>query len=470
MAFQQTSFGSNNDPFAGALAAAAALARTGAGTFLFESSGSRSANPPNLVFPVPAPSAASTATENTAIAASPPPPPVVSSEEASRHHPHQDHHREDGTYSNHSDPDEDLSSSPSPPSPSHSHDHHHHDHHHEDDEQNAERRIARSRERNREHARRTRRRKKAQLEALQSKLRGLQEKNKELTQSLEECQIASILVGFSASDGDERDATIQSLLREATELGAKDIFKRVVGGGGSSSKRTRFVSDASDMAAADFVAVAASLSQPPCGSASSSASSFPLTIKINGTTAVIGGDSPSHLNWKTAVYTDASGTRTHLTTQQIDALRRERNRMHAKMTRDRKKSFIANIEKTIEELESSNERMASVLADVIHVQKTPPSSPRSSSPSPASPAAATLVSFRSKRHNDPPGNVTPCGSPAVAPGYVSVGLVPDLIPAPSESSVTSASGKPLTKSEAGLPPPKRVCHGFSLGPTEWNRN
>ena len=37
---------------------------------------------------------------------------------------------------------------------------------------------------------------------------------------------------------------------------------------------------------------------------------------------------------------------------------RERNRMHAKMTRDRKKSFIAAIEKTIEELKSKNNELA----------------------------------------------------------------------------------------------------------------
>ena len=42
----------------------------------------------------------------------------------------------------------------------------------EEGEEDAEKRLARSRERNREHARRTRLRKKAQLEALQSKVKG----------------------------------------------------------------------------------------------------------------------------------------------------------------------------------------------------------------------------------------------------------------------------------------------------------
>jgi Basic region leucine zipper len=41
---------------------------------------------------------------------------------------------------------------------------------------------------------------------------------------------------------------------------------------------------------------------------------------------------------------------------------RERNRMHAKMTRDRKKSYLATIETTIATLERDNQRMREVLA------------------------------------------------------------------------------------------------------------
>jgi hypothetical protein len=52
--------------------------------------------------------------------------------------------------------------------------------------------------------------------------------------------------------------------------------------------------------------------------------------------------------------------------------------MHAKMTRDRKKCFIAKIEKTIEDLESDIERMKDVLANVSHTKLqmvTPAASP-----------------------------------------------------------------------------------------------
>lgn len=45
--------------------------------------------------------------------------------------------------------------------------------------------------------------------------------------------------------------------------------------------------------------------------------------------------------------------------------RRERNRMHAKMTRDRKKGYIAAVEKTIEQLESENKDMREALSNVV---------------------------------------------------------------------------------------------------------
>lgn len=49
---------------------------------------------------------------------------------------------------------------------------------------------------------------------------------------------------------------------------------------------------------------------------------------------------------------------------------RERNRMHAKMTRDRKKCFIATIEKTIDELESDVNRMRDILKQVSSAKFT----------------------------------------------------------------------------------------------------
>mmetsp|Transcript_23391 Transcript_23391/g.26219 ORF Transcript_23391/g.26219 Transcript_23391/m.26219 type:complete len:431 (-) Transcript_23391:1827-3119(-) len=225
------------------------------------------------------------------------------------------------------------------------------------EEDDIECRVARSRERNREHARRTRKRKKAQLEALQEKVIILQGKNKSLKQNLEDCSIASILIGLSfTEDGDSRDATIQSLIKEASELESKDISRKNVGGEGTGAvKRKRVVSDASDTAVA-------------ANSSTDNAASFPLKLEINGQTTLFGGDGRTHINWKNGIYTDDNGSRSQLTKLQLESLRRERNRIHAKMTRDRKKSFIATIVKTIEELESSNQRMNAVLQDVLQTK------------------------------------------------------------------------------------------------------
>eukprot|EP00980_Cylindrotheca_fusiformis_P031773 scaffold26938_cov113-Cylindrotheca_fusiformis.AAC.2 len=201
----------------------------------------------------------------------------------------------------------------------------------EKDSEDAEKRVARSRERNREHARRTRLRKKAQLEALQSKVKGLQAESKVLRQSLEECNTASILVGLSHG---ETETSIQPLVEEAVVVEDQDVLC-LVGG-----KRKRFIADASDK-----------ISQP-------------LKIKIDGQNTLIGGGR-THINWKSGVYTDENGNKRQLNQYHLESLRRERNRMHAKMTRDRKKSFISTIEKTIEKLETNNKRMKDTLQAVV---------------------------------------------------------------------------------------------------------
>jgi hypothetical protein len=196
-----------------------------------------------------------------------------------------------------------------------------------DNEDDTERRLARSRERNREHARRTRRRKKAQLEVLQEKVNILRGENKSLKQNLEECTIASILVGFSGADdvdSDHDDATIQSLIKEATELESKDIFKTIVGGTGTGGKRKRFVSDASE---SDIAATDADDCSSPSSAATgnnnttTAAVSFPLKLEINGRIVLIGGDGRTHINWKTGIYTDDNGIRSQLTKQQLESLR-----------------------------------------------------------------------------------------------------------------------------------------------------
>jgi len=198
----------------------------------------------------------------------------------------------------------------------------------------SEERLARSRDRNRQHARRTRLRKKQQLESLQKRVKELQEENKLLKQTIEECSIASILLGLSSgemmdSDKDPELTGIESVMASTVQ---EKTFFTVTG------KRKRFVSDA------DI--------NPP-----------PMELKIKGKTTFVGGtNSKAQINWKTGVYLDDEGKHQQLTPDELEELRRERNRMHAKMTRDRKKLFISSVEKTIADLEEHNKRMRGILA------------------------------------------------------------------------------------------------------------
>lgn len=194
-------------------------------------------------------------------------------------------------------------------------------------------RIARSRDRNREHARRTRLRKKQQLEALQKRVKELQKESKLLKQTIEECSIASILLGLStgeiSDDSDELD--LESVKNTLSSDAQDKTFFTITG------KRKRFVSDA------DI--------NPP-----------PMKLNIKGKTTYVGGtNSKAQINWKTGVYLDDKGEQQQLTPSELEELRRERNRMHAKMTRDRKKLFISSVEKTITDLEKQNKKMKDIL-------------------------------------------------------------------------------------------------------------
>eukprot|EP00541_Cyclophora_tenuis_P014487 CAMPEP_0116570242 /NCGR_PEP_ID=MMETSP0397-20121206/16820_1 /TAXON_ID=216820 /ORGANISM="Cyclophora tenuis, Strain ECT3854" /LENGTH=354 /DNA_ID=CAMNT_0004098055 /DNA_START=317 /DNA_END=1381 /DNA_ORIENTATION=+ len=271
------------------------------------------------------------------------------------------------------------------------------------EEEDAEKRLARSRERNREHARRTRLRKKAQLEALQSKVKGLENESRLLKQSLEECSIASILVGLSS--GSQQQTVTDALLDVSTSKGPKVAL--FVGG-----KRKRFISEES-------------VEKPP----------QPLKLNIDGRITLIGGGK-THINWKSGVYCDENGVQKQLTQDQLETLRRERNRMHAKMTRDRKKCFIAAVEKTIEQLETDNQRMREALKKVAqhHFGSnaiTPAASPVSSS--------------------------TPSPDNTVDPIQQQMG--PSAVPSSGTSVVEETS---LGETSLHEPLPRRVPHGFSL--------
>lgn len=165
------------------------------------------------------------------------------------------------------------------------------------EDENVEERLARSRDRNREHARRTRLRKKAQLQGLQNRVKELQDESRMLRQTVEECSIASILLGLSSGSGDnqekgkEDDMDAFSEVQKACNVETERTFFTMTG------KRKRFVSDAVD--------------GPP-----------PMKLKIKGQTTFVGGaGGKSHINWKTGVYLDKNDEQKQLTCEELESLR-----------------------------------------------------------------------------------------------------------------------------------------------------
>lgn len=154
----------------------------------------------------------------------------------------------------------------------------------------AEKRLARSRQRNREHARRTRLRKKAQLEALQVKAKSLQEEGRALKQSIEDCSIASILVGLSS--GTQQTASLLDLEGEEEPSAEQHPSVKVTHVG----KRKRFVVENGPV-------------------------QQPLKLQCKGgKTELIGGEK-THINWKRGVYSDENGEQHQLTPLELESLR-----------------------------------------------------------------------------------------------------------------------------------------------------
>ena len=203
-----------------------------------------------------------------------------------------------------------------------------------------------SRERNREHARRTRLRKKAQLQALQSRAQALEQEAQALDEALVKIQLANILVEmgtprFKASGGDASGTAITMPPDSNSKVGAggeRPALQQIWHKDGNTSETSLFSGDEGN----------ASEGSPE--EASSVDIKTPIPLRITMPPSALPPRSHLHLhhqstvNWKEGYVVDADGSRRTLTTAELEELRRERNRMHAKMTRDRKKNLITSIE------------------------------------------------------------------------------------------------------------------------------
>jgi len=219
-------------------------------------------------------------------------------------------------------------------------------------------------------------RKKEQLKALQQRIVHLKVASQALRESVEDCATASALVVMSCPPFGEMDQSLSALhprtaqpvtppaavslsnslssvldyvSSRSTTLPDDDLEDLTRDYG--SRKRKRLVSVGEmDLNSEDH--------ELAYGNASAAKNK-----SLNEALAKLAADmNRPGVNWKNGTYRDpATGQQTPLSADDLERLRKERNRMHAKMTRDRKKMFVASIGEAISRLEADNNAMREAL-------------------------------------------------------------------------------------------------------------
>ncbi|KAL7477651.1 hypothetical protein ACHAW6_003450 [Cyclotella cf. meneghiniana] len=185
-------------------------------------------------------------------------------------------------------------------------------------------RLQRSRERNRMHARKTRQRKKEHMQKLQNRADELKLEQIRLKQAINEKNTASILVGLFQSESFVSDAggnvamdpRVETLLKRATE----------------------------DIPDASKIPELPALILP--GQHSSKKKSAEEDMDH--------AETPEEAQEDGIDYELLGKDRAICSPAELDKIRRERNRMHAKRTRDRKRIFMEEMEVMIRQLEEEN--------------------------------------------------------------------------------------------------------------------
>lgn len=147
--------------------------------------------------------------------------------------------------------------------------------------------------------------------------------------------------------------------------------------------------------------------------------------------------------------------------------------MHAKMTRDRKKSFIANIEETIEQLESNNSSMKAVLKDVVqaHFAQSNNVAPSGGLPPGVTPnASPALASANQSNHAMMPSllavpRIAALPLKAATASAIAAALSQPPPPRVVSHSVLGGADTAPPPTVGSLPLAKRICHGFCSLPS-----
>lgn len=206
-------------------------------------------------------------------------------------------------------------------------------------------RLQRSRERNRMHARKTRQRKKEHMQKLQNRADELKVEQIRLKQCINEKNTASILVGLfqtgedsAAADGSDDTETVVSMDPQVEVL-----LKRP----------TEEIPDASKIPELPALILPGQHTKRKSTS-SNDGTSEDKTPTAAASAADQEGVIPEGEQEDGIDYVLLGKDRGSCTPAELDQIRRERNRMHAKRTRDRKRIFMEEMETMIKQLEDEN--------------------------------------------------------------------------------------------------------------------
>ena len=188
-----------------------------------------------------------------------------------------------------------------------------------------------SRERNRIHARKTRQRKKEQMQTLQSRAEDLKGEQLRLRQIINEKNTASILVGLFAKC---------PIITEQSSSSAEDpeveyLLKRTV----------------------EEIPDASNVSELP-------ALILPGQHAAKNVKAPLMEDTTTEEIEDGIDYELLGKDRSKCSPEELDRIRRERNRMHAKRTRDRKRLFTEQMSEICRQLEDENDALLSHLSKI----------------------------------------------------------------------------------------------------------
>eukprot|EP01040_Poterioochromonas_malhamensis_P014610 gene14610-16192_t len=253
--------------------------------------------------------------------------------------------------------------------------------------ESAEQKAERNRERNREHAKKTRLRKKEMIEGMKIRLLELQRESARLEQLIEESNTASILLCLGGKqDSSSTDSPVSSITNSP-------ICVSRLPDDSSSAKRRRKGSDQEESSPVGVSSegkdselgvpmslmkgnIIDQLRQKVRVEASKNFNKDQYIFSTSNSTSQMmeegdeDDDSSVEPNNK-PVSSSSSSTHSDEVDNEVQN-RRARNRMHAKLTRDRKKLFTNKMQETILLLESRNQQLRCQLDQLLKSSATPP--------------------------------------------------------------------------------------------------